>query len=156
MRFLLQNRRAIVLLIFLTCSLFGFLIYSMPCTYANMAHKYMRMVCIAGAVSTICAVQIVCFLSIKDNKIKTIQRIRKRLLLLAKNIHKNKYLYSLIEWGLFSLTFIPYIIVAVDFGELCGVLLFVILWYIFIQKIWLTGIKFLYFYFVASPSNFSI
>lgn len=122
----------------------------MPCTYVNMAHKYMRMVCIAGAVSTICAVQIVCFLAIKGNKYRIIQRVRKRLLLLAKNIHKNKYLYSLIEWGLFSLTFIPYIIVAIDFGGLCGVLLFIILWYIYIQKIWLTGIKFLYFYFVAS------
>lgn len=74
MRFLLKNRRAFVLLIFLACSLVGILIYSMPYAYAYMAYgdkiSIFLFCCICWFNYGVCHNSLICTIRyVKDNRL---------------------------------------------------------------------------------------
>ena len=127
--------------------------------HAGMFDDYLRrMVSVDAVVLTIAVAQIVCYLLIRSNWFKAIKRVRMRLLLFAKKLHRNGWLRLLAAWGLSSFALSPYIVIACNWLWILGILLFLVFWlfYLFLvlygktRRAILTGIKPLYLLLVAS------
>ena len=145
-------RKLLVILFLFLCSL-------MCLAHAGMYDRFLeKMVSVDAVVLTIVVAQIVCFLLIRSKWFKAINRVRMRLLLFAKKLHRNGWLRLLAAWGLSSFALSPYIVIVCDWLWIWGILLFLIFWLFYsffvfrgkTRRATLTGIKPIYLLLVAS------
>lgn len=127
--------------------------------HAGMFDRYLeRMVSLNAVLLTIFVSQVVCFLLITNKRIRASRHIRMRLLLLAKALRSGWRIKLLATWGLSSFVLSPYIAVACDWLWILGILLFLMFWAVYTgivmmgrtRKRWLSGIRPLYIYLIAS------
>ena len=145
----------IKLLIVLLSMLIPFACYA----HAGMYDGFRSMMDVLYAVlKTIFVSQLVVFVLIRFNWLKTSKSIRKRLLFLAKRLCKNWYINLLAAWALSSFVLTPYIyvfsmaafILAIIPFFIFGVLYWVVVFRKKMRKRWLSGMKAIYFYLIAS------
>lgn len=122
--------------------------------HAGMFDRYLDMVaCVKGVQNTIFVSQIVVYFIIRFTK-----RIRMRLLLLAKRLCKNWWINLLAAWALSSFVLTSYLDVLCQEAFIGGVIIFFLFWclYLFVvlrkkmRRRLLSGMKAIYFYFIAS------
>lgn len=127
--------------------------------HAGMYDRYIDMVaCVKAVLNTIFVSQIVVYLIIRFNCLKSSRRIRMRLLLLAKRIRKNWWINLLAAWGLSSFVLTSYWYVFCLEAFIVGIIIFFLFWcfYLFVvlrkkmRRRLLSGMKAIYFYLIAS------
>ena len=127
--------------------------------HAGMYDRYLEKVaCVKGVQNTIFVSQIVAYLLIRYNWIKSSKRIRMRLLLLAKWLCKNWWINLLAAWALSSFVLTSYLDVLCLEAFIGGIIIFFPFWcfYLFVvlrKKMrgrLLSGVKAIYFYLIAS------
>ena len=126
--------------------------------HAGMYDRYIDMVaCVKAVLNTIFVSQIVVYLIIRFNCLKSSRRIRMRLLLLAKRIRKNWWINLLAAWGLSSFVLTSYWYVFCLEAFIVGIIIFFLFWcfYLFVvlrkkmRRRLLSGMKAIYFYFIG-------
>lgn len=127
--------------------------------YAGMYDRYLEKVaCVKGVQNTIFVSQIVVYLIIRFNWIKSSIRIRMRLLMLAKRLCKNWWINLLAAWALSSFVLSSYLDVLCLKAFIGGIIIFFLFgcFYLFIvlkkkmRRRMLSGMKAIYFYLIAS------
>lgn len=127
--------------------------------HAGMLDRYNDMMEVLFAVlKTIFVSQLVVFLLIRYSRLKSFKNIRKRLLFLAKKLCKNWRINLLAAWALSSFVLTPYIYVFCMGAFLLAIIPYFIigvlyLFVVFRKKLrarWLSGLKALYFYLIAT------
>ena len=129
--------------------------------YANAGFfdRYLEMMDVLYAVlKTIFVSQILVFLFIRFSKFKITMRIRMRLLLLSKRLCKNWWINILAAWALSSFVLTSYWYVFSEGLFMLAIFSLLIFWLlytivVFRRKLrvrWLSGLKAIYFYLIAS------
>lgn len=126
---------------------------------AGMMDRYLEMMEVLYAVlKTIFVSQLVVFLLISFNWLKSSKRIRKKLLFFAKRLCKNWCINLLAAWALSSFVLIPYIFVFCMGAFILAIIPFFILGVLYLVVVFrkkmrarlLSGLRALYFYLIAS------
>lgn len=127
--------------------------------YAGMYDRYIDMVaCVKAVLNTIFVSQIVVYLIIRFNWLKSSKCIRMRLLLWAKRLCKNWWINLLAAWALSSFVLTSYLYVFCLEAFIGGLIIFFLFWcfYLFVvlkkkvRRRLLSGMKAIYFYLIAS------
>lgn len=127
--------------------------------HAGMYDRYLDMVaCVKGVLNTIFVSQILVYLIIRFNCLKSSKRIRMRLLLLAKRLCKNWWINLLAAWALSSFVLTSYLDVFCLEAFIGGIIIFFLFgcFYLFavlrkkMRRRLLSGMKAIYFYLIAS------
>ena len=124
--------------------------------HAGPYDRWLNMIVnIDAIVLTILVSQIVCFLFIRRNRFK---HYRMKILLVAKRLQREWWVSPIAVWFLSSFVLAPYMIIIGEWLLLLGALILLVFWIYYFAvviskdkyKKWLSGIKALYFYLIAS------
>lgn len=127
--------------------------------YAGMYDRYIEMMyALCAVLITIFVSQLVVFLLIRFNWLNTSKKIRMRLLLFAKRLCKNWYINLLAAWALSSFVLMSYIYVFSMGLFIYAIVPFFLFWVLYLVVVfrkkmrvrWLSGLRALYFYLIAS------
>ena len=127
--------------------------------HAGFFDRYLELVDVLYAVlKTIFVSQVVVFLLIKFCRFKIAKRIRMRLLLLSKRLCKNQWVNLFAAWALSSFVLTSYWYVFSQGLFILAIMPFLLFWMlysvvVFRKKLrvrWLSGLKAIYFYLIAS------
>jgi hypothetical protein len=130
--------------------------------HAGMYDRYLdKMVCVKAVQNTIFVSQIVIFILIRFNWLKSSKHIRMRLLLLAKKLYMKWWKNVLAAWVLSSFVLTSYLYVFCSALWLIGIIPLFLFWcfYSFVvlrkrmRERLLSGMKALYFYLIASTGQ---
>jgi hypothetical protein len=148
----IMKRRAWILILLFSFSQLCF-------AHAGMADRFIeRIVSIDAIILTIVVTQIISFLLLGRNWYEPAKHLRLRLLLFVKKLCSKWWLNLLTAWALSSFVISPYVVIACDWLWLLGLLLFLLFWLFYFvvvllgytRKLFLTGIRPLYVFLVAS------
>ena len=126
---------------------------------AGFFERYREMMDVLYVVlKTIFVSQLVVFLLIRFNWLNTSKKIRMKLLLFAKRLCKNWYINLLAAWALSSFVLMSYIYVFSMGLFIYAIVPFFLFWVLYLVVVirkkmrvrWLSGLKALYFYLIAS------
>ena len=131
--------------------------------HAGMFDRYLeKLVNIGSVVLTVIFMQVLCFLILRFCRCKLIASLRARLLLISKRLCRNWWLNILSAWMLSTFVLSTYLTIMVEWLIFLGLLLYLIFWicYCFIvfrkriREKWMTGLRPIYYYIVASIGQF--
>ena len=127
--------------------------------HAGFFDRYLEMMDVLYAVlKTIFVSQVLVFLFVRFSRFKITKRIRIRLLLLSKRLCKNWWINILAAWALSSFVLTSYWYVFIEGLFILAIFPLFIFWLLYMivvfrekqRRRWLSGLKPIYFYLVAS------